>query len=201
MRKLMMAVTAVAGMSLVVSGCSKRDNVESQRQDVAEAQMEAQQETAEIRQDAREDIASTQTEAQEDIVGTQREASEDVASAQQDVQEERQDLAEAEADRQQDLNDDTALGGSGAAGAAAAASSVNGRVLSTGSDELTLVDTSNNRQLELKTNDQTRILHNNQPLKLDDIQEGAQVRASYVMEGEDMVVRELNVTQPVQKKK
>ncbi|MFP2959535.1 hypothetical protein ACLEPN_17255 [Myxococcus sp. 1LA] len=197
MRKLMMAVTAVAGMSLVVTGCSKRDNVESQRQDVAEAQ----QETAEIRQDAQEDIASTQMEAQEDIAGTQREAAEEVASAQQDVQEERQDLAEAEADRQSDLNDDMALGGSGAAGATAAASSVSGRVLSTGSDELTVVDTSNNKQIELKTNDQTRILHNNQPVKLGDIEEGAQVRASYVQDGEDMVVRELTVTQPVQKKK
>ncbi|AKQ66767.1 TolA protein [Myxococcus hansupus] len=201
MRKLMMAVTAVAGMSLVVSGCSKRDNVESQRQDVAEAQMEAQQETAEIRQDAREDIASTQMEAQEDIAGTQAEASEDIASVQQDVQDERQDLAEAEADRQRDLNEDMALGGSGTAGAAAAASSVSGRVLSTGGDELTVVDTSNNKQLELKTNDQTRILHNNQPVKLGDIEEGAQVRASYVMDGKDMVVRELTVTQPVQKKK
>lgn len=201
MRKLMMAVTAVAGMSLVVTGCSKRDNVESQRQDVAEAQMEARQETAEIRQDAREDIASTQMEAQEDIAGTQREAAEEVASAQADVQDERQDLAEAEADRRTDLNDDLALGGSGAAGVTAAASSVSGRVLSTGSDELTVVDTSNNKQLELKTNDQTRILHNNQPLKLDDIEEGAQVRASYVQDGKDMVVRELTVTQPVQKKK
>ncbi|NVJ09953.1 hypothetical protein HUW63_32610 [Myxococcus sp. AM001] len=200
MRKLMMAVTAVAGMSLVVTGCSKRDNVESQRQDVAEAQMEAQQETAEIRQDAREDIASTQTEAQEDIAGTQREAAEEVASARQDVQEEREDLAEAEAERREDLNDDLALGGSGVA-SAAAASSVSGRVLSTGGDELTVVDTRNNKQLELKTNDQTRILHNNQPLKLDDIEEGAQVRASYVQDGEDMVVRELTVTQPVQKKK
>ncbi|GEL72868.1 hypothetical protein [Myxococcus virescens] len=201
MRKLMMAVTAVAGMSLVVTGCSKRDNVESQRQDVAEAQVEAQQETAEIRQDAREDIASTQMEAQEDIAGTQREAAEEIASAQQDVQDERQDLAEAEAERRTDLNDDMALGGSGAAGATAAASSVSGRVLSTGNDELTVVDTSNNKQLELKTNDQTRILHNNQPLKLDDIEEGAQVRASYVRDGKDMVVRELTVTQPVQKKK
>ncbi len=190
MRKLMTAVTVVAGMSLVVSGCSKRDDVESQRQDVAEAQRDARQKTAEIRQDAREDIASTQLEAQEDIAGVQ-----------QDVQEERQELAEAEAERQRDLNEDPALGGSGAAGATAAATSINGRVLSTGLNELTVVDTSNNRQLELKTNGQTRILQDNKPLKLGDIEEGAQVRASYVRDGDDMVVRELTVTQPVLKKK
>jgi hypothetical protein len=81
-----------------------------------------------------------------------------------------------------------------------AASSVNGRVLSTGGDSLTLVDTANNKQLKLKTNDQTRIMQDNRPVKLDDITEGTQVRASYVMDGKDMVAKELTVTQPVQKK-
>ncbi len=196
MRKLMMAVTAVAGLAMV-SGC-KRDNVESERRDVAEAQQEAQHETAEARQ-----------EAQEDIAGAQRNAQEDIASAQQDVREEEQDLAEAQRNQQEELaedrreaNEDLAQGGSGMAGStsAAAATNVQGRVLSTGGDSLTLVDTSNNKQLKLKTNDQTRIMQNNAPVKLDDINEGAQVRASYVMDGKDMVVRELTVTQPVQKK-
>ncbi|WP_164016184.1 hypothetical protein [Pyxidicoccus trucidator] len=194
MRKLMMAVTAVAGLAMV-SGC-KRDNVESERRDVAEAQQEATQETAEARQDAQQDIA-----------GAQQEAQEEVASAQQDVREEEQDLAEAQRGQQEDLaedrreaNEDLAQGGSGMAGASAAATNVQGRVLSTGGDSLTLVDTSNNKQIKLKTNDQTRIMQNNAPVKLDDITEGTQVRASYVMEGKDMVARELTVTQPVQKK-
>ena len=196
MRKLMMAVTAVAGLAMI-PGC-KRDNVESERRDVAEAQQEAAQETAEARQEASQDIAGAQREAGEDIAGAQKEANEEIASAQQDVREEEQDLAEAQRNRQEDL----AQGGSGMAGstAAAAASNVQGRVLSTGGDSLTLVDTTNNKQLKLKTNDQTRIMQNNAPVKLDDITEGAQVRASYVMDGKDMVARELTVTQPVQKK-
>ncbi|MCY1014369.1 hypothetical protein [Pyxidicoccus sp. MSG2] len=195
MRKLMMAVTAVAGLAMV-SGC-KRDNVESERRDVAEAQQEAAKETAEARQEESRDIA-----------GARQDANEEVASAQEDVREEQQDLAEAQANRQEDLNedarerqDDLAQGGSGVAGtSAAAAASVQGRVLSTGHDSLTLVDTTNNKQLKLKTNDQTRILQNNAPVKLGDITEGTQVRASYVMDGKDMVARELTVTKPVQKK-
>ncbi|MFP2933360.1 hypothetical protein ACLESO_51080 [Pyxidicoccus sp. 3LG] len=194
MRKLMIAVSAVAGLAMI-PGC-KRDNVEAERQDVAEAQQEATRETAEARQ-----------EAQEDIAGAQQGAQEEIASAQQDVQEERQDVAEAEQNRneelaedQREMNDDLAQGGSGTAGATAAATSVNARVISTGGDSLTVVDTSNNKQLKLKTNDQTRIMQNNAPVKLDDITEGSQVRASYVMDGKDMVARELTVTQPAQKK-
>lgn len=208
MRKLMIAVTAVAGLSLA-SGCSKRDNVEKERQDVAEAQREAS-----------ETSAQAQQEAQREMAGAQQEAHEETASAQQDVQEEREDLAKAEQDQQKQLAEDQreqneelaenpreqdeelAQGGSGAAGttSAMAATSVNGRVLSTGGDSLTLVDTANNKQLKLKTNDQTRIMQNNSPVKLDDITEGTQVRASYVMDGKDMVAKELTVTQPVQKK-
>ena len=195
MRKLMMAVTAVAGLAMV-PGC-KRDNVESERRDVAEAQQEAAKETAEARQEEARDIA-----------GARQDANEEVADAQKDVREEQQDLAEAQANRQEELNedarerqDDLAQGGSGMAGAsAAAATSVNGRVLSTGGDSLTLVDTTNNKQLKLKTNDQTRIMQNNAPVKLDDITEGTQVRASYVMDGKDMVAKELTVTKPVMKK-
>lgn len=200
MRKLMMAVTAVASLAMV-SGC-KRDNVESERRDVAEAQQEAAQTTAEARQ-----------EAQQEMAGAQQDAQEEIASAQQDVQEERKDLAEAQRSQQEELAQNQreqqeemaedqreAQGGSGMAGASAAATNVNGRVLSTGGDSLTLVDTSSNKQVKLKTNDQTRIMQNNSPVKLDDITEGTQVRASYVMEGKDMVARELTVTQPVQKK-
>ncbi|MBZ4401051.1 hypothetical protein OWM54_39045 [Myxococcus sp. MISCRS1] len=192
MRKLMMAVGAVAAMAMV-TGCSKRDNVAEQRQDVAEAQSEARQEVAEIRQDEQQDIANTQRNAQEDIAESQREANEEIASAQEDVRDEQADLAEAQRDR----NEELAQGGSGTAGAMAATTNVSGRVLSTSGSSLTVVDTSNNRQLKLKTNDQSRILQNNQEVKLGDLKEGDQVRASYVMDGKDMVVRELNVTQNV----
>ncbi|MCP3103419.1 hypothetical protein LZ198_31505 [Myxococcus sp. K15C18031901] len=198
----MMAVGAVAAVAMV-TGC-KRDNVAEERQDVAEAQAEAQQKTAEVRQDEQKDLAQAQRDenesvaeahrdAQEAMAETRRDAREDIASAQKDVRDEQQDLSEAERNSQEDL----ALGGSGTAGATAAAVSVQGRVLSSGINSLTVVDTSSNRELKLKTNDQSRILQNNRPVKLGDIKEGDQIRASYVQDGKDMVVRELNVTQVV----
>jgi|GEM_PF-1463904 small-conductance mechanosensitive channel len=205
MRKLMMAVTAVAGLAMV-SGC-KRDNVESERRDVAEAQQEAQQETAEARQNAQEDIAGARQTEQEEIAGAQQDVLEeekDVAEAQRTQQEElaqnQREQQDEMVEDQRELREDTAQGGSGMVGTSAAATSVQGRVLSTGGDSLTLVDTSNNKQLKLKTDKQTRIMQNNAPVKLDDITEGTQVRASYVMDGKNMVARELTVTQPVQEK-
>lgn len=193
MRKLMMAVTAVAGLALV-SGC-KKDNVQEERQDVAEAQQEANQETAEARQDAQQEMASAQRESNEDVAEAQRDSQERIGEAQQDVREEQQDLAEAE----RNAAEDTAAGGSGMAGASATATSVQGRVMSSSGDSLTLVDT-NNRELKLKTNDQTRVLGNdNRPMKLDDIKEGSQVRASYVMDGKDLTARDVTLVAPVKK--
>ena len=206
MRKLMIAVTAVAGLTMV-TGC-KKDDVQAQREDVAEARQEAAQETAEARQDeskevasaqqnANEDIAEARQDANEDIAEARQDANEKIASANEDVRDEEQDLAEAQANR----NEELAEGGSGMAGttSAAAATTVNGRVLSKSGDTLTLVD-STNKELKLKTNDKTAMMDNaSRAVKLDDIKEGAQVRASYVMDGKDMVARDVTLVAPMKK--
>ncbi|MBN9686301.1 hypothetical protein JYJ93_28005 [Corallococcus sp. NCSPR001] len=195
MRKLMIAVTAVAGLTMV-TGC-KKDDVQSQREDVAEARQEAAQETAEARQDESKELASAQQDANEDIAEARQDANDKIASANEDVRDEEQDLAEARANR----NEDLAEGGSGMAGttSAAAATTVNGRVLSKSGDTLTLVD-STNKELKIKTNDKTAVMDNgSRAVKLDDIQEGSQVRASYVMDGKDMVARDVTLVAPVKK--
>lgn len=195
MRKLMIAVTAVAGLTMV-TGC-KKDDVQSQREDVAEARQEAAQETAEARQDESKEMASAQQNANEDIAEARQDANEKIASANEDVRDEEKDLAEAQANR----NEDLAEGGSGMAGttSAAAATTVNGRVLSKSGDTLTLVDTSN-KELKIKTNDKTAVMDNaSRAVKLDDIKEGSQVRASYVMDGKDMVARDVTLVAPVKK--
>jgi dsDNA-specific endonuclease/ATPase MutS2 len=206
----MMAVTAVAGLALV-SGCKKSD-VQEQRQDVAEAQQEAAKETAEARQDAAKETADTrqdaaketaeaQDDAQQHIAEANRDSQERINDAQQDVREEQKDLAEAEHNQAED----NAVGGSGmagtstAAGASAAATTVMGRVMSTSGDMLTLVDT-NNRELKLKTSDATRVLgSDSRAMKLDDIKEGSQVRASYVLDGKDMRAQSVTLVAPVKK--
>ncbi|QAT84458.1 putative lipoprotein [Corallococcus coralloides] len=195
MRKLMIAVTAVAGLTMV-TGC-KKDDVQAQREDVAEARQEAAQEMAEARQDESQELAATQQDANEDIAEARQDANDEIASANEDVRDEEQDLAEARANR----NEDLAEGGSGMAGttSAAAATTVNGRVLSKSGDTLTLVDSSN-KELKIKTNDKTAMMDNgSRAVKLDDIQEGSQVRASYVMDGKDMVARDVTLVAPVKK--
>jgi hypothetical protein len=195
MRKLMIAVTAVAGLTMV-TGC-KKDDVQSQREDVAEARQEAAQETAEARQDESQELASAQENANEDVAEARQDANDKIASANEEVRDEEQDLAEAQANR----NEDLAEGGSGMAGttSAAAATTVNGRVLSKSGDTLTLVDSSN-KELKIKTNDKTALMDNgSRAVKLDDIQEGSQVRASYVMDGKDMVARDVTLVAPVKK--
>ncbi|MHA7630041.1 hypothetical protein [Corallococcus sp. M7] len=191
----MIAVTAVAGLTMV-TGC-KKDDVQSQREDVAEARQEAAQETAEARQDESQELASAQQNANEDVAEARQDANDKIASANEEVRDEEQDLAEAQANR----NEDLAEGGSGMAGttSAAAATTVNGRVLSKSGDTLTLVDSSN-KELKIKTNDKTALMDNgSRAVKLDDIQEGSQVRASYVMDGKDMVARDVTLVAPVKK--
>ncbi|RKH00659.1 hypothetical protein [Corallococcus carmarthensis] len=195
MRKLMIAVTAVAGLTMV-TGC-KKDDVQEQREDVAEARQEAAQETAEARQDESKELASAQHDANEDIAEARQDANDKIASANEDVRDEEKDLAEAQANR----NEDLAEGGSGMAGttSAAAATTVNGRVISKSGDTLTLVD-STNKELKIKTNDKTALMDNgSRAVKLDDIKEGSQVRASYVMDGKDMVARDVTLVAAVKK--
>lgn len=215
MRKLMMAVGAVAGLSLL-AGCNEnRNKVAEEQKDVAEAQANASEKVAEAREEAAQETAEAQKEAQQETAGAQREAQEEVAGAQQDVQEERKDVAEAQqevaenraeeerdvAEEQKDVDEereDLATGGSGAA--AGAAMTMTGTLKNvTLGDNLEVTD-STGKEMKLKTNDQTKVMWNNKPAKLDSFDEGTQVRASYVKEGDDMMAREVTIVKPVMKK-
>jgi uncharacterized membrane protein YqiK len=182
MRKLMMAVATVAGLGLSV-GCSKRDEVQEQRRDLAEAQRDAQKEMAEVRQDANEERAKAAREEQEEL-----------ADAQKEVADERQELAEAEREYSAELREGTAKG------TLAASSTVQGRVRSTRGDSLVLLVPGNdNTELKLKTDERTRVMQNDLAVDLDDFKEGTEVRASYVSDGEDLVARDVVILTPVKK--
>lgn len=177
MRKLMIAVATVTGLALT-AGCSKRNEAQDERQDLAQAQQEAQKDMAEIRQEAAEDRADIQREEQEEV-----------AEVQQDVAEQRQDVAEA----------DSALAAE--SGSLAAASTVEGRVQSTLGNSLVLIVPGNaNAELKLKTDDKTRVTENNRAVELDDFDEGTEVRASFVKDGDDMVARDVVILSPVMDK-
>jgi len=179
MRKLMVAVAAVAGLALT-AGCKSKPQEE--RRELAEAQQEANKEIAEARQDANEERADIQRDEQEEI-----------AEAQRDVVDEQKDVAEADRERARDLSDDRM-------GATAVNDTVQGRVRSTTGDSLVLViPAKNNAELKLKTDDRTRVMQNDLAVELDDFKEGTEVRASYVSDGEDLVARDVVILAPVRK--
>ena len=219
MRKLMMAVGAMAGLSLL-AGCSEgRNKVAEEQRDVAEAQAKANEKVAEARQEANEDKAEAQKEANKDLANANQDATEaqrdaqremseadkeaqdKVAGAQQDIDEERKDVAEARQDQAEEARDDaddTATGGSGTM--AATPMTVTGTLKDvTMANNLQIVD-STGKEMKLKTNDQTKVMYNNKAAKMDSFDEGTQVRASYVKDGDDMLAREVTVVKPVMKK-
>jgi hypothetical protein len=187
MRKLMMAVAAVAGLAVV--GCQKGSGVQSEVRDVSEAQQELQQKQQEVAQGG---------------AGATQDAQQQVAEAREEVRKEQQELGEARAEEESQL----AEGGSGTAGTTgttagattdtmASATTVQGSIQSAKKDSLVLsVPGQANGQLRLKTDAQTRVMQNNKSVKLDDLKEGAQVRASYVSQGNDMVARDITVLSP-----
>ncbi len=173
MRKLMMAVMAVAGLGLVTGCQNKKEEVQEQQQDVAEAQREAAQTTAE----------------------TQREGAEEQAEAQQDVREEERELAEAQREQ---LNDQTnrgedATGGSGMA--TGKTEEVKGTIQSSSGNSLSLiVPEKNNQVMRFQTNAQVQVTRDDKPAALTDVKAGDEVRASYMVDqAGKMVLKSIEV--------
>lgn len=204
MRKLMMAVGAVAGLSLLAGCQENKSKVAEEQRDVAEAQAQASEKVADARQEAAQETAEAQKSAQEETASAQQEVAEerkDVAEAREEVaqnqDEEREDVAEAE-QKAAEEREDLATGGSGMA--AGAAMTMTGTLKNvTIGDNLEVTD-STGKEMKLKTDDQTKVTWNNQPAKLDNFDEGTQVRASYVKQGDDMLAREVTIVKPVMKK-
>ena len=181
MRKLMVAVAAVAGLALT-AGC-KRNEAQEERRELVEAQREAQKDIAEVRQEANAERAEIAKEEHEEI-----------ADAQREVSEQEREVYEADQDRAKDMREDDM------ATPAAVNETVQGRVRSTTGDSLVLmVPGKANSELKLKTDDATRVTQNNSVVELDDFKEGTEVRASYVAEGEDLVARDVVIITPVKK--
>ncbi|MFL5349852.1 MAG: hypothetical protein ACJ8AT_34170 [Hyalangium sp.] len=179
MRKLMVAVAAVAGVALT-AGCKR--NPQEERHELAETQKDAQKKIANAQKDANEDRADIQHDEQQQV-----------ADAQKDVADKQRDVAEADRDHAQDLrHDDMAT--------SAVNETVQGRVRSTTGHSLVLVVPGrNNAELKLKTDDKTRVTENSRDVDLDDFKEGTEVRASYVTDGDDLLARDVVIVTPVTK--
>lgn len=180
MRKLMVTVAAVAGLALV-TGCKRSDDMGGQGGAGGAGSVGAE---------AHQDLSQAQREAHEKLVeggSNLQQEGQEVRDAQTRLTQEQEQLAQDEGGQMQDQ----AQGGSGAAGTA---TTVQGSIQSKGKDMLVLsVPGQGSSPLRLKMDDQTRVMQNNREVKLEDLQEGSQVRASYVSEGKDMLARDVTV--------
>ena len=185
MRKLMMAVVAVAGLGLV-TGCQQKSDVQKQREDVAEAQ---------------QDVTKAQQDANKEVAETRQDEQKDVTDAQRDLAKEQSDLAKAENEQAAD----SATGGSGMAATNkdtmakndnVKTEDVKGTVQSASASTITLiVPDKNNQTIKLQANPQVTVTKDNKPLALKDLKPGDEVRASYVLDANgQMVLKTIDVT-------
>jgi Cu/Ag efflux protein CusF len=174
MRKLMMAMVAVAGLGLV-TGCQQKSDVQKQREDVAEAQR---------------DVAREQQEAGREVAETRQGAQEDVGEAQREVTEEQRELAQTE--QEQATGQDEATGGSGMA--TAKTEEVKGTIQSASASNITIiVPDKNNQAMRFQANQQVQVTKDDKPVALSDLKPGDEVRASYQMQNGQMVLRSIEV--------
>ena len=211
MKNVFKAVVVVAGLGLLAGCKDNRSEVNDARREVAEAEAnaakksaEAQQDlsrqTAEVRQETAEKTASANEDANRELAEARQDTNEKVADAREDVNEARKDLSETEREAAEDMRADarradgadvaeTGTGGSGVLMAT-------GALTSTMGSGFKLKDAAG-KELELDTDDRTRVLYNGQAVKLDDFKDGTQVRASYTKKGDDLVARDVTILKPV----
>lgn len=183
MRKLMMAVMAVAGLGMAV-GCQDRNKAQEERQDVAEAQREATQERQEVQGETQEEIAQARQEEQQEL-----------RDIEQNVQEEQKDVTEAE--REQLGEQGEAMGGGGMAGVQKT-EEVEGTVQSTSGNTIKLiVPDKNNQVLSFQASPQIQVMRDDKPVALSDVKAGDEVRASYQLDqAGKMILRSIEVEKP-----
>jgi len=196
MRKLMIAVAAVAGMGLAVGGCNDRDQAARERRDLARTEVRANEDIANARLDAAKQKADIDRKTQEKIV-----------ERQQDVADKRQDAAQAAANAVGDHNRDLATRDRDLATGSSldrdrslvVDGSVKGVLTASSASKLEIRDLRGNKE-KLKTDELTRVTENGRQVRLDDFREGTEVRASFVLDKDhDKVARDVQVLHPVTK--
>ncbi|MFE8599581.1 hypothetical protein [Archangium violaceum] len=167
MRKLMMAVMAVAGLGLTV-GCQDRNKVQREQEDVAAAQR---------------DVAQEHQEANKEVAEARQDSAENVNEAQKDLAEEQRELAAA----QNEQMSEQATGGSGTTTKDTMANvkleKVEGTIQSASANTIAIiVPDKNNQVMRFQANQQVQVMKDDKPVALKDLKAGDEVRASYQMD-------------------
>ncbi|HEX5744608.1 MAG TPA: hypothetical protein VFZ09_00115 [Archangium sp.] len=172
MRKLMMAVMAVAGLGLTV-GCQDRSKVQSEQKDVAEAQR---------------DVAETRQESAQDLAEVRQDSQKEMSDAEKNLVEEQRELADAQHKQMVD-GDDQATGGSGTTmnkndtAANVKTEEVEGTIQSASANTIAIiVPDKNNQVMRFQADQQLKVMKDDKPVALKDLKAGDEVRASYSLD-------------------
>lgn len=167
-RKLMIAACALAAVAF--TGC------QDQRSNAQDRLEKEQEKLSRTTQSSQEEVQKAEAEAQKKVADARTEAQKDVQEQEQDVAQDQRELAQSEQQEQVAANDETAMGGSGAAGTA-----LQGAVTQASDSALTLRPASG-QEVQVQVDQNTRVVgHDGKSLALKDIKQGDEVRASYEM--------------------
>jgi hypothetical protein len=170
---------AILGALLLASGCER-----SPQQELEQARKNLE----ETRQDVDKQIARLRAEAAQRTEQVQRDLQRDIAQ-----QHERIEVAERKLNQEKR---ESAIHLQQTSGAPVAtidnAGAVVGQLMSQDKDSVTIRDP-NGQVHELTMDARTRVMHNEQPVSLQIYAEGASVRASYIVEGEQKLARSVEI--------
>lgn len=177
MRKVMMAVMAVASAGLMTTGCERKAEVQRQREDVAEARIDV----AKAQQEQQRELAEARQEQQKDLADVQKDTQEDVLDAKKDLADEQKDLNEAQARQMNDQFDRDSMSATGGSGMTATAQQeIQGTIQATTNNTLTiLVPSEDSRLMTFKSDSALKVMRDDKPLALSSLKAGDEVRASY----------------------
>ena len=170
---------AIVGALLLASGCqrSPQEQMEQARANLEETRQDVEKEIAKLRAEATQRMEEVQRDLQRDIA----EQHARIPAAERTLNQEKRELAE-----HLQQTSGTAVATFDNAGA------LIGQLVSQDEDSVTIRDP-NGQLHELTTDARTQVVHNEQPVALHLYAEGASVRASYTLEGEQKLARSVEI--------
>lgn len=170
---------AVLGVLLLASGCqrSPQQELEQAEKNLEETRQDVDRQIARLQAEAAKRIQDVQRDLQRDI--TQQHAR--IAEVERKLNQEKRELALHL--QQTSGTSVTTIDNTGA---------VSGQLVSQDEDSVTIRDPTGQLH-ELTTDARTRVVQNEQPVSLRIYAEGASVRASYVVEGEQKLARSVEI--------
>jgi len=179
------AVALVFGVGCQQSRTDAGD-VQAQREEVMQERQDLQEQQAQAQQDVQEQYSEAQQDADSEVQSER----EDVAKAEEEFAQTQQEHQQTQAEEQvkaEEEQQEAAVGGSGSEGT----QSLSGKVDAKKADELTLKTDAGEKKLVITPD--TQFTWNGKDVKVDEVPKGAEVRASFKLEGQSHVANKVEV--------